>query len=154
MSALNPALGVFGSIIKWVNSEYDNSDKIFVLDLVGNILPGGFTKDILYGELVDIYESKNLSESVKEVVPYNTISVYCNNCHTLTNYYVSSNGRLLCDSCYANTIDNYVMQSNIYVARNNIYTLHNSMLTSNEYHNNTLDSRELPNRNLDGRILE
>lgn len=154
VSALNPAFGVFGSVIKWVTSEQENSGSIFVLDLFGNFIPGGFAKDLLYSGLIDVYETRNSSEGVEEVVPYSSISVCCSNCNCLTNYYVLNEGRLICKSCYADNIYDVTKDSNLYIIRNRIQTLHSKIISSNDCNNKSLNSRDLTGRNLENRILE
>lgn len=148
LSFINPAFGIFGSIIKYAISDENNADKIFVLDLIGNFLPGGLTKDILYNSLLDCYEMNSISDAIDDIVPYNAVALKCSECNLYVNYYISNKNQIICSHCYSNSLSNFNTDYNHFTLKNNIYSIHNRILQSN-----TLEGRLFEGRNLEGKKL-
>ena len=133
LSVVNPVLGFIGSTIKYVTSEAKNAGFFFLVDIVGNMLPGGFAKDLAVGMVSDAIEATSISSAVEQVVPFNNIILKCERCGTNSHYFVKKEGLITCKDCFRNNVEsNFERKDKIYLLKNNISIVKNELVTFNE----------------------
>lgn len=130
LSLVNPILGFIGCAIKYIISEAKNAGFVFLVDIVGNFLPGGFAKDLAAGMVSDALEAGSVSMAADQIVPFNNIILRCERCEGNSHYYVRKEGLITCKDCFRNNIEStYVKTDRLFIFKNNISTVKNEITT-------------------------
>ncbi|MCI1779246.1 MAG: hypothetical protein LKI53_04730 [Bacteroidales bacterium] len=130
---IHPIVALVGSTIKYVTSQAKNAGTIFIVDIVANMLPGGFAKDLAAGFVSDAIEALSIDSAVNQVVPQNQISLQCERCGTYSQFYVKKDGLITCKKCFQNNVEsNFERKGRIYLLKDNITLIKNELVTYNK----------------------
>jgi len=133
LSVINPIIGFIASTVKYVISEAKNAGFVYLIDVISNILPGGFIKDLAAGMISDAVEVFSLKSAVDEVIPFNNIILTCERCGSNSHYFVKKDGLITCKDCFRNNVESEIERPNkIYLIKNNIRTIKHEFLTLNK----------------------
>jgi len=154
VSWVNPGIGFIGSVINYITSENNSAEKLFVIDIVSKIIPGGLIKDLIFGVTADILEASEMSSAVNKITPYNDIVLSCHTCHKYTHYYVHRDNKILCSDCLKDEINRKtVFNDRIYVLNQSIYNIHRELFRANKVIGETHSGKVLIGRTLISRQL-
>lgn len=124
VSVVNPALGLIGSVIKYVTSEVKNAATGLILSIASTFLPGGFVKDLIVGSMIDAIELDSVSSAVEKVVPRNDLALTCQVCGTNTHHYAEDQSIIKCSTCIEKRVDKKVEHNDrIFVLKNGLYQM-------------------------------
>ena len=153
-SSMIPGFGLLGGIVEYVTSESPDAGKIFLLDMVSTGLPGGFFTNLGTEIAGDLLFTSDAHNSVRRVVPRNSLTLPCSICSKYSNYYVRKSGHIICRTCLANQIQtqkrNY---DKIYVLNRNVSFFHSQLIESNKLIGRKLHPDRLEGRHHSGRKL-
>lgn len=122
LSVIHPAIAFAGSIVKYLTSAPEKLGFCFLLNVVRQIIPGGFLKDIAFGVLSDLVLVDTFSSAIKKIMPFSNIVLKCDSCDVYTHYYIRKDERILCRKCLEDNLgDEIRMDDKIYIRRNFIY---------------------------------
>jgi hypothetical protein len=139
----NPAITLFGSIIKFITSNSKNAVLSLAIDLTGMMLPGGLLKDIAVGVVSDIVETTSYERSVKKIIPYNNIILQCYHCGKYTHYYASIKDKITCTKCsQEQLIENNKDVNKIYLFPEHIKHFHTKIYEGKIYEGNIYEGKE------------
>ena len=144
VSAFNPAIGFFASIVKWITSETQKAST-FVLELVGNLIPtgniiGDLAKNISIGLFADAMEVGLVKDAAEKSVPRNDITLKCDICGQYRNYYVKDENGIVCKTCFQKNLERKVEYGDkVYIFKNGIYRYHDDIKKYNFDYNYKFD---------------
>lgn len=145
LNTVNPAISFMGSIIEYVTSESKNERKISTLNLISNLIPGGFIKDVSVGILTDALRVDYLSEAVNKTVPYNNVVLKCDICGIYSHYFIRKDNKIKCSNCFEENVKKHCeSNSKIYLISDNINKFHEDLSNSNNM---------IPNSFLDNKMI-
>lgn len=127
VSAINPAIGFFGSVVKWIASGAKKNVPTFILNLASSIIPtgsfvGDFIKDLSIGMVADTIEASSIGEAVDRSIPLNDIALNCDICGIYRRYYVNNENGIVCKDCYTKNLERTVQYDDkIYIFEKGIY---------------------------------
>ena len=142
LSYLDP---VIGFTLGTFTSAMEDGMSAVILNLMSEMIPGGFIKDIGMAVALEIAATESGAiRAARMIAPHNSVLIRCQNCGTSTSHYLGVNGTILCSSCAGEVIYQKSEHANrLLVYKSNIAVYHGTVKTL---------TRELASRHVSSKL--